>query len=93
MRLALLVACLIACVPTASPAATAGPRPFDVRDLIAFDRLSDPGVSPDGRQLVFTVSALDLAANKRRADLWVVGTDGSGLKPLTRHPDNDTSGT
>ena len=93
MRRALLVASLLACLPLVSPAATPGPRPFDVRDLIAFDRLSEPGVSPDGRQVVFTVSALDLAANKRRSDLWVVGTDGSGLRPLTRHADNDTSGT
>jgi dipeptidyl aminopeptidase/acylaminoacyl peptidase len=93
MRRALLVASLLACFPLVSPAAMPGPRPFDVRDLIAFDRLSEPGVSPDGRQVVFTVSALDLAANKRRSDLWVVGTDGSGLRPLTRHADNDTSGT
>jgi len=93
MRRALLVACLLAWLPLAAPAATPGSRPFDVRDLIAFDRLSDPGVSPDGRQLVFTVSALDLAANKRRSDLWAVGTDGSGLRPLTLHADNDTSGT
>jgi dipeptidyl aminopeptidase/acylaminoacyl peptidase len=93
MRRALLVACLLACSPSLPAAATPDPRPFDVRDLIAFDRLSEPDVSPDGRQVVFTVSALDLAANKRRSDLWAVGTDGSGLRPLTRHVDNDTSGT
>ena len=93
MRRALLVFCLLTCFPLVSSAASPGPRPFDVRDLIAFDRLSEPGVSPDGRRIVFTVSALDLAANKRRSDLWVVGTDGAGLRPLTRHADNDTSGT
>jgi dipeptidyl aminopeptidase/acylaminoacyl peptidase len=92
MRRTLLVACLLAWVPLVSQAATPASRPFDVRDLIAFDRLSEPGVSPDGRQVVFTVSALDLAANKRRSDLWVVGTDGSGLRPLTRHADNDSNG-
>jgi dipeptidyl aminopeptidase/acylaminoacyl peptidase len=93
MRRVLLVACLLAWLPVVSPAATPGSRPFDVRDLIAFDRLSEPDVSPDDRQVVFTVSALDLAANKRRSDLWLVGTDGTGLRPLTRHADNDTSGT
>ena len=93
MYRALLVACLLAWLPLVAPAATPDPRPFNVRDLIEFDRLSQPGVSPDGRQVVFTVSALDLAANRRRSDLWVVGTDGSGLRPLTRHADNDTSGT
>jgi dipeptidyl aminopeptidase/acylaminoacyl peptidase len=93
MRRALLAVCLFACLPVVASAVTPDPRPFDVRDLIAFDRLSEPGVSPDGRQVVFTVSTLDLAANKRRSDLGVVGTDGSGLRPLTRHADNDTSGT
>lgn len=92
MRLAPALACLVACVPLAGAAGTP-PRPFDVRDLIAFERLSEPSVSPDGRHVVFTVSSLDLAANKRRSDLWVIGTDGNGLRPLTRHPDNDTSGT
>jgi dipeptidyl aminopeptidase/acylaminoacyl peptidase len=93
MRRALLVAALLASIPSVSLAAAPGPRPFDVRDLIAFDRLSEPGASPDGRQVVFTVSTLDAAANRRRTDLWVVGTDGSGLRPLTRHADNDSSGT
>jgi dipeptidyl aminopeptidase/acylaminoacyl peptidase len=93
MHRALLVVCLLAWLPHVSTAATPDPRPFDVRDLIEFDRLSEPDVSPDGRQVVFTVSALDLDANRRRSDLWVVATDGSRLRPLTRHADNDTSGT
>ncbi len=68
-------------------------HPFDVRDLIAFDRISEPKVSPDGRQVVFTVSALDFDANKRRSDLWLTNTDGTGLKRLTRHEASDTSAT
>jgi hypothetical protein len=41
-------------------AAPADPHPFNVRDLIAMDRLSEPVVSADGSHLVFTVSSLDL---------------------------------
>ena len=52
-------------------------HPFGVRDLVAFDRISEPKLSPDGRLVVFTVSALDWEANKRRSDLWLAGTDGS----------------
>jgi dipeptidyl aminopeptidase/acylaminoacyl peptidase len=66
-------------------------RPFDVRDLIAFDRLSDARVSPDGRSIVFTVSSLDLEANRRRSDLWLVKTDGSDLRRLTSDPATDTN--
>jgi dipeptidyl aminopeptidase/acylaminoacyl peptidase len=67
-------------------------HPFGVRDLIAFDRISEPKVSPDGRRVVFTVSALDWDANKRRSDLWLTNTDGTGLKKLTQHEAADTSG-
>src|SRR5215470_14779622 len=47
----------------------AGTHPFSVHDMIAMDRISDPKVSPDGTRVVFTVSVLDLPANKRRNDL------------------------
>jgi dipeptidyl aminopeptidase/acylaminoacyl peptidase len=75
-----------------SAALAADPHPFDVRDLIAFERLSEPRVSPDGKAIVFTLSTLDLEANRRRTDLWLVGSDGRGMRQLTRDPNADTSG-
>jgi dipeptidyl aminopeptidase/acylaminoacyl peptidase len=60
-------------------------RPFTVQDLIAMDRIGDPQVSPDGEWVVFTVSSLDLAANRRRTDLWLARTDGTELRRLTTH--------
>ena len=92
MRLLPAVACLLLGALPAAFADTGTTRPFDVRDLVAFDRLSEPRVSPDGRLVVFTVSSLDMAANKRRSDLWLVGTDGTGLRQLTRDAAADTSG-
>ncbi len=92
MRFILSASCL-ALGTVAGAAAVAGEtHPFGVRDLIAFDRLADPKVSPDGDRIVFAVSSLDLDANKRRSDLWLVGTDGSGLRPLTRNDASDSSG-
>jgi dipeptidyl aminopeptidase/acylaminoacyl peptidase len=93
MRSFLALACLLIGLSPAASADTAATHPFDVRDLVAFDRLSEPRVSPDGRLIVFTVSSLDMAANTRRSDLWLVGTDGTGLRPLTRDAAADTSGT
>jgi len=93
MRLLPAVACLLLGALPAAFADTGTTHPFDVRDLVAFDRISEPRVSPDGRLVVFTVSSLDLAANTRRSDLWLVGTDGTGLQPLTRDAAADTSGT
>jgi dipeptidyl aminopeptidase/acylaminoacyl peptidase len=58
-------------------------RPFSVHDMLAMERVSDWQVSPDGRLAVFGVSTTDLDANRRRNRLWLVETDGAGLKPLT----------
>ena len=91
MRFALLSLCLALPFAPLALAAAKGTHAFDVRDLIAFDRISEPKVSPDGRQVVFTVSALDFDANKRRSDLWLANSDGTGLKKLTRHEAADTS--
>lgn len=77
---------------SAAPAVESAPHPFSAQDMIAFQRISDPQVSPDGKQVVFGVSELNLEENRRRADLWMVGADGRGLKHLTTSPASDTSG-
>ena len=92
MRFALPALCLVLTFAPIALAAVKETHPFGVRDLIAFDRISEPRVSPDGRQVVFTLSALDFDANKRRTDLWLVGSDGTGLRKLTQHDASDTSG-
>ncbi len=66
-----------------------GTHPFSVRDLVEMDRSSDPQVSPDGSRIVFGVSSLDREANRRRSDLWMVRTDGTGLRRLTTHEASD----
>src|SRR5512145_754954 len=92
MRILLLAALFSGFATLAAIAAPPGQiRGLNVRDLVAFDRISEPVPSPDGRTVVFTVSALDLDANRRRADLWRVGIDGSGLRRLTAHTASDTA--
>jgi dipeptidyl aminopeptidase/acylaminoacyl peptidase len=64
---------------------------LSVHDMLAMDRISDTQVSPDGQWLVFTVRETDLAANRGRTDIWLVGADGKNLKRLTSHPAADTN--
>lgn len=64
-------------------------HPFTVRDLLAMQRISEPQVSPSGLWIVFTVQTPDLEAGKGRTDLWVVGTNGEGLRQLTTHAEAD----
>jgi dipeptidyl aminopeptidase/acylaminoacyl peptidase len=67
------------------------PHPFSVLDLLAFDRISEPRVSPNGQKVAFVVRKTDLAENRGRTDLWVMGLDGSGPIRLTTDLDNESS--
>ena len=66
--------------------AAAETHPFSVHDMLAMDRISEPRVSPDATQIVFVRRTTDLEADKGRTDLWMVRTDGSGLRRLTSDP-------
>jgi dipeptidyl aminopeptidase/acylaminoacyl peptidase len=74
--------------PQISPGQT---HPFSVHDMLAMDRISDSQVSPDGKWIVFNVRQTDLEANRGRTDIWLVGTDGIGLRRLTSHPAADSN--
>jgi dipeptidyl aminopeptidase/acylaminoacyl peptidase len=74
-----------------SIAAFAQTHPFSIHDMLAMDRISEPQVSPDGKWVVFTLRKTDLAANRGRTDLWLVGIDGAGLRQLTVNPASDFS--
>ncbi len=75
---------------TAGAAAGAQSHPFSVHDMLAMDRIAEPGVSPDGRLVVFSVSVTDLEKNKRHSSLWLAATDGSFVRRLTAHEANDS---
>ncbi|MBP9144476.1 MAG: S9 family peptidase [Thermoanaerobaculia bacterium] len=85
---------IAAALPVAASAAAAAaePHPFTVHDLLAMQRISDPQVSPDGTQVLFTLRTTDLDANAGRNDLWLVGADGSGLRQITTHKAGDFNG-
>ena len=66
-------------------------HPFSIHDMLAMDRLSDPQVSPDGKWIAFVLRKTDLEENKGRADLWLVGADGTALRRLTSHKASDSN--
>ena len=75
-------------------AAQAAPatHPLTIHDMLAMDRISDSRVSPDGKWIAFNVRETDLAGNRGRTDIWLVGADGQGLRRLTSHPASDFNG-
>jgi dipeptidyl aminopeptidase/acylaminoacyl peptidase len=74
----------------AAPSPGADTHPFSVHDMLAMDRISDPQVSPDGRLVAFSVSVTDLAANRRRSDVYLADVAGSFLRRLTTNEANDS---
>ena len=74
-------------VPGTSAAQTT--RTMTPLDLVSMDRVSDPRVSPDGTRVAFVVSELDLEADRRRTDIWVVAVNGGDPRRLTSDPAGD----
>ena len=67
------------------------PRPMTLVDIINLPQVSDPQLSPDGRQIVFVESVANWKADKRIGHVWRVNADGSGLAQMTSGTDGENS--
>jgi dipeptidyl aminopeptidase/acylaminoacyl peptidase len=66
-------------------------RPLTVEDLVGFNRISQPVVSPDGQTLVYNVRETVLAANKAHTGLYALQlssptSSASRITPSTLNP-------
>ncbi len=61
---------------------TEGVHPFNIRDLVMMDRVSDPQLSPEGRYAAFGVRSTDYAANKGVNAIYVLDLASHGAKPV-----------
>jgi len=52
-------------------------RGITAEDYFAFEFLSDPHLSPDGKIVAYVVTKIDRAQNRRNSSIWMVATDGS----------------
>ncbi len=68
----------------AATSAFAEKRAFGLEDLYRIRNAADLAMSPDGKTLVFTIATSDLPRAKRTTSVWVINTDGSGLRQVTR---------
>src|SRR5678815_1701036 len=77
---------LLGVLAVSAPAAAKG---LTIDDMLAMRRITDPVVSPDGKHVAFAVRDTDVDANRGRFDIWLAATDGSAVRQLTTHPEND----
>ena len=64
-------------------------RPFDANALMELKRIGDPRISPDGRWVAFTVQSVDLAANKKPQQIWIVPLAGGAPRQITHEGENN----
>ena len=60
-------------------------------DLWSLGRVSDPQVSPDGKEVLYAVRTYDLAANKGNTGIWKLTLGSGRTLRLTRGTSNATS--
>src|ERR1700730_739980 len=78
---------------SAAHASDSGNARFTVEDLVLLKRITDPRVSPDGRQVAFVQRETDMDANKGRTSLWLLDLTPGTAQPrrLTDVKANDSS--
>src|ERR1044072_7556702 len=77
MHLRTIVFAVAAFGPSLVAQAQSGKRGITAEDYLQFELVSDPRVSPDGSQVVYVVSRVDRAQNRRIPSVWIAPTDGS----------------
>lgn len=58
-------------------------RPLELDDLYAFERVSDPALTPDGASVAYTVTVADREKDGYRSRIWVVDVGGGDPREYT----------
>src|SRR5215211_5052867 len=74
---ALAVSLLLSCAAPTPAQFAPKQRGITAEDYYAFEFLSDPRLSPDGRWVAYVVTAVDQRQNRRLSQIWLAATDGS----------------
>jgi Tol biopolymer transport system component len=67
------------------------PRPMGIVDQLNVPRLSDVQLSPDGRDVLYTLGEADWKSGKRVSHIWRAKVDGGQPVQLTNGPDGETA--
>lgn len=87
MRTVILCGLLLGLVCTTQLGAKS---PFTFEALAKIARIDDPQVSPDGKWIAFTVQTVDLSANTKPTQIYVVPVDGGAPVRLTHEGSSNT---
>ena len=63
--------------------AVAQNRSYTIEDLLKVRRVGDPRISPDGKQVAFTIGDVNFDANRIVTQIYVTSIEGGSMKQLT----------
>ncbi len=66
------------------------PRTIQAEDLYRFQLLSEPRISPDGKDVIYAVQRVDQKTEKKYTNLWIVPAQGGRERQYTWGDQNDT---
>src|SRR5262245_53265883 len=87
MKLAFILHIVVILLCPLLAMAVAEKRPMTLADLFRLQRISDPRISPDGKQVVYVVTTVDLDGNKTTSSLWLASTASGEARALTNPGD------
>ena len=67
------------------------PRPMGIVDQLNVPRLGDVQLSPDGRDVLYTLGEADWKSGKRISHIWRAKVDGGQPVQLTSGPDGENA--
>jgi dipeptidyl aminopeptidase/acylaminoacyl peptidase len=85
------VVLFVVCAFVAAVGAQASRRPLKLDDLFRFRNVSDPQLSPDGLWVAYTVSSVDVKADRSSSDIWLMSYDGKTERRITFTADQSES--
>ena len=55
---------------------------FEPMDVFQLEYAADPQISPDGAQVVYVRTSMDIMRDRKRSELWIIDADGSDHRRL-----------
>ena len=85
MRHAIVMAGVIGVLvmPAGAGAQTRGTQKLQLEQFFDFETVSNPRISPDGTQIVYTRGWVDKVNDRRSSALWIMNADGAKNRFLT----------
>lgn len=86
-----LITALTVLASTAFIGTEAAADTFKNTDVFELEIAGDPQISPDGTQVAYVRRSNDIMTDRTRSNIWIIGIDGRGHRPLLSGTDSYSS--